>query len=485
MNSKLTLARTTIGDLLLENRISQASTDEDLSGVTLSIPDYQRPYTWGTKHAIQLLDDIIEAQQANNEVYRVGTLILHHNGSRFDIVDGQQRVITFALMLELLSKNSSSSISFLDQPLPSYPVYAHNIRNNHDAMMKRLGVFSEGDKNSLSGYIVKCCEFIVFITDGLAESFLLFDSQNARGKQLYPHDLLKAYHLREMTDLDEDETEAIVQTWEDMDQVRLARLFGEYLYRIKRWHAGNYAYKLSENNISIFKGITSNNSYPYAQLCKGAYAHAEAINQSSVPFVLGLRKTRPFQLNSPIVAGKPFFDYAKCYFDMLQDIQENDRYAGVYVRGNEVINMLDEPENKNGTGNRIARMLFDSALLMYVDRFYPEKPSAEDKASLDQAIELIFVWAYSLRAQYQRLGWDSAQNYILKTKCRPNAINIYKAILQADFPYDLFTVLQAKLRPLQRGEVKHGSSAGIAGGDGNEKSRSYLDHLGENWISEE
>lgn len=484
MNSRLALARTTIGDLLLENQMSQTSNGQSLSNVALSIPEYQRPYTWTSKHAVQLLDDIIEAMHANSEVYRVGTLILHRNGDRFDIVDGQQRIITFALLLELLSEDWSSEISFLDQSLSNNPTNTYNVLGNHDAMAKRLSASTENDRDTLPHYIANRCEFIVFITQDLAESFQLFDSQNARGKRLYPHDLLKAYHLREMHDMEEGKTETIVRIWEDMNQEKLSRLFGDYLYRIKRWCSGNYAHSLSEGNISMFKGITKNDNYPYAQFYKSAYAYTDAINESAVPFVLGLRKVRPFQLASPILAGKPFFDYAKCYFDMMQDIQKNDRHSGTYVHGNEIIDLLNEPENIGGVGNEIARMLFDSALLLYVDKFYPESPSKEDENALDQAIDLIFGWAYSLRAQYQRLGWDSAQNYILGTTKRLNSMNIYQAILQADSPSDLFGDLREKLRPLPQDTVMHKSSVRNVDSDGNENSKSYLKHFKTNWVME-
>ena len=58
------------------------------------------------------------------------------------------------------------------------------------------------------------------------------------------------------------------------------------------------------------------------------------------------------------------------------------------------------------------RLLFDAAVLFYVDRFCPEKPPKEDSQMLDRFIMFAFVWAYSHRAQYENLGWQSAQNYI-------------------------------------------------------------------------
>lgn len=42
--SKLTLAITSIGDLLLNEKISKDKDDKSIDNVRLTIPDYQRPY---------------------------------------------------------------------------------------------------------------------------------------------------------------------------------------------------------------------------------------------------------------------------------------------------------------------------------------------------------------------------------------------------------------------------------------------------------
>ena len=77
MEKRLTFGITKIGDLLLKNRISRIDNGDTCEHVLLTIPEYQRPYKWTAKNANQLLDDIEEAMNANKEVYRVGTLILH------------------------------------------------------------------------------------------------------------------------------------------------------------------------------------------------------------------------------------------------------------------------------------------------------------------------------------------------------------------------------------------------------------------------
>jgi uncharacterized protein with ParB-like and HNH nuclease domain len=71
MNQNLNLAITKIGDLLIENKISQDLLGKSIQDVELVIPEYQRPYKWTAKNVLQLLDDIIEAKNASKETYRV------------------------------------------------------------------------------------------------------------------------------------------------------------------------------------------------------------------------------------------------------------------------------------------------------------------------------------------------------------------------------------------------------------------------------
>ena len=187
------------------------------------------------------MDDILGARAENKEVYRVGTLILHKTMSEgrevYHIVDGQQRIITFSLLL----KAFGCVMPFLQEKIPDNQLYAQNILSNYALFSRRIEKYKGEEKERLLEYIKTNCELIVVITENLSEAFQFFDSQNARGKKLYPHDLLKAYHLREMRNIDAEETEKIVKTWEDMNQRALSSLFADYLYRIKVWIKGNKA----------------------------------------------------------------------------------------------------------------------------------------------------------------------------------------------------------------------------------------------------
>ena len=475
MGTGLKLGISNIGDLLINNKITHLDDENEIDNILLRIPEYQRPYKWTAKNANQLLDDIIEAMNANKEKYRVGTLILHKDAKGYNIVDGQQRTITFSLLLKALDENAS--IAFLEQELSDNDFNLQNVIKNYRSFQRRLEPIRADDRNheiqELKNYIITRCEMIVVITGEISEAFQFFDSQNARGKALYPHDLLKAYHLREMRSLDVRSTEQIVKMWEDLDQKKLAVLFNNYLYRLKEWLNGDWSYELNEHNIDIFKGVTSRDNYPYAQYYKGAFAYADELNNSQVPFVTGIQELNAFQLNAPIIAGKPFFEYAKHYFDILADIQNNDKYEGYFINDNEIVKTLDLRHYKNGVGNGITRLMFDTAILLYVDRFCPAKPSKIDLEYLDRFVEFAFVWAYSMRAQYKNVGWLVAQNYILNSNRNleksnenkkkkkneknddvVNSFNLFKVIADSDSPRALINRLSDMIVPLNDSNIR-------------------------------
>ena len=84
---------------------------------TYSIPLYQREYAWGREEIWQLLDDLQEAFSSSpSRHYHIGSLtaFLRTDGSgrqSYELIDGQQRTITLALLLRLLSESAPSALS--------------------------------------------------------------------------------------------------------------------------------------------------------------------------------------------------------------------------------------------------------------------------------------------------------------------------------------------------------------------------------------
>jgi hypothetical protein len=88
------------------------------SDYEFAIPDYQRPYTWGTEQATQLLDDLYDAVDRNpDEPYFLGSVVLvkDANVPQAEVIDGQQRLTTLTILLSVLRELSDDEKDYLDK----------------------------------------------------------------------------------------------------------------------------------------------------------------------------------------------------------------------------------------------------------------------------------------------------------------------------------------------------------------------------------
>lgn len=82
----------------------------------LDIPDYQRPYKWDIQNIDELLLDITnairDADRYKTEFkYRIGTIILHkREDGIYDVVDGQQRIISLVLLKQCIEPEFNCTI---------------------------------------------------------------------------------------------------------------------------------------------------------------------------------------------------------------------------------------------------------------------------------------------------------------------------------------------------------------------------------------
>ncbi len=72
-------------------------------GVRLCTPAYQRSYSWGEREAMALLGDLVDSADYGN-VHFIGAIVLVENlaNGTLEIVDGQQRLTTLAILLSVL-----------------------------------------------------------------------------------------------------------------------------------------------------------------------------------------------------------------------------------------------------------------------------------------------------------------------------------------------------------------------------------------------
>lgn len=350
-----------------------------LSKANLAIPDYQRPYKWTKRNIEELLTDIskaIEEVQKYGESYkyRIGTILIHNSqDGKLYIVDGQQRIISIALICLYLRPSFHSDLTdhcFSDN------VSKQNIRDNYMFIRQWFTLQGDAEKNRFLDALKDIIEVIVITVDEESEAFQLFDSQNSRGKALYPHDLLKAYHLRKMNS-SLSEMEHAVKKWEDEEPSEIKELFSDYIFPIFNWSKKAKTDTFSDRNIEVFKGADIKESYTYAM---------RAFKSSPI-----------FQISEPFIAGNDFFEYVGHYIQLLRDIKKELEQNGEFSAIQEIL-------SDKSSGLKYCKTLFYCVLLSYYDRFH-----CFDK----MAVLRLFSWSFMIRTDMQHLGYDTINKYAI------------------------------------------------------------------------
>lgn len=383
---------------------------DELLEMSLNIPDYQRPYKWTRKNVADLLDDIDNAIEESHRPdyadfkYRVGSVILHNNKGKYDIVDGQQRIITLSLIKHALDSSFEGILTthkFKDADSQK------NIYDNNLLICERLaGESKQALSKAFSKYGV--LEVVVLKVNEISEAFQLFDSQNTRGRALDPHDLLKAYHLREMHNCPFEQLN-LVKRWEDIKPKKIRDLFSLYLFPILNWSRKEKSKPFTAQDIDGYKGVEAKSTYTYAQR---------------------IRKAMPcFQINQSFSAGGDFFLMVEHYIQLLDDLKKEIAESSKLDKIKEILEKCikykkGEDEFYSSVGSRYAETLFYCALLFYYDRFH----------RLDElAVKKLFAWAMMIRVDMNHLGFDTINNYAVgnSDKDYTNRIPVFYLIATA------------------------------------------------------
>lgn len=404
--------------------------EELLKYENLKLPIFQRPYKWNTTHVSQMIEDIVFFK--NKKSYRFGTIVLFldENGE-YNIVDGQQRTITLLLLVKAIITNiekykNTILIKKLNQLLPKLisfqfnsEISKQNIQQNYREVKRSVSRF---DEDTIL-FLLEKCELVFFIINDITEAFQFFDSQNARGRDLDPHDLLKAYHLREFSKSDLSLQNQIVTNWENASSKDLHKLFAEYLYRIKGWVKGNASRHFSKNDIYLFKGIKIDETdyYPYTYPLRISHYFTDDYNSHIDRKIDNMKRSFPFQLDQVIINGRRFFEFVNYYKEITKTLLDSE-YSDLPIdeKAREILDCINDYDSMYRTGDKYTRELFDCALIFYIDKFQYKE--------ISRAVEKIFIWAYSIRLKYQNLQFASVDNYVV------DEMNIFKLISDAITP---------------------------------------------------
>ncbi len=409
----------------------------------LDIPPYQRPYRWITKSALTLFNDIYLAYKNHIQEYRIGTVILHkeeknENGNKievYNIVDGQQRITTILILLYCIKKVLNSleekkDFNELTTDLDYDKLFKikyteisyKSIVDNYKVLHSKCNEI-KNELDSYLDYLLDKCTFVKIVTNELKEAFQLFDSQNSRGKDLSPHDLLKAYHLREMNNEEVRFKIKLINKWENINQKELEKFFYYHLYPLIKWYKNKSGLYYSKNDIGNFKGIKQNSIYNYSIYHKAANLYVEKYNNEGMYELMNGKHISQFQLTQPLISGRRFFEYTCYYYNLIDKCKELIRRY--YTE--------DELLLKGGTGDIYTNSLFLNVILFYVDKFGLGELT-------ERRVFFFYKWCYSLRLVMYAVYQETINKYALGTGRINQGINLFEKIAEINNPSELDSI---------------------------------------------
>ncbi|EGK8084135.1 DUF262 domain-containing protein [Campylobacter lari] len=353
----------------------------------LNIPDYQRPYAWGIEQVKILLKDISEQidkdqnkQDIKNQKYLLGSLILHtenkenkeNKEKKFNIVDGQQRLTTLALVLRVLCENNQEKCkeckigNFLGEVNYSHNESKYHIKENYEYIKAYFESYNE--KCKFLRYLLYKIEFICVLAPSEDDAFLFFDSANSKGKGLKSYDLIKAFHLHSLEKNQGGMLGYYARKFENLakDERKITILFDELLAPARAWLK--------------HKSINANDIKAYEEFCKEFFSDKFLYSKEDLGIL------------SSFVNGVDFFEYLFKYNEFFDKLSNNALYQE-----------LDEIYY---TGFIYNKYIYAIAVMIYFSKF--------PNGNSDYFLALLARAAFSLRVYRPSIYRATQRDYALE-----------------------------------------------------------------------
>ncbi len=410
------------------------------AALPLAIDAYQRPYVWDEEKVRALISDLdaYAAGAATQPDYYLGTLLLHENrqvGKCF-IIDGQQRL---------------TSLCILHRWLLGYPPTNCDLRyrspTSWENIRRTQKVFARWVQPAFQPAHFAHLRFTLITVFAEDLAFTFFDTQNSRGVRPNATDLLKAYHLREITGPGREPLQRhCAMRWEKLQATQpivgkttdfAPALFEYLLWRARRWTGSRF------KTLDLDKGLIEEFQHG-ADRHQGQDAamvplYRAALNRRAsalrlLPgdeYRLAEQKTGlhtdpaelPFAIRQPISAGVGFFLYTAKYTAMAVELVHSKPGPGELQEFQNFYQQVFMPLSV------YLREFFLLACVMYVDQFGHE-----------QLLRFAFWLDHALGSV--RLGKRSVYRAAPMVFLRETPVNFLDAIAQAFRPKEVIEHLK-------------------------------------------
>lgn len=288
------------------------------------IPEYQRPYAWGTEESLQLLSDLTDALNRDiHEPYFLGSIVLVKSPGmpRSEVIDGQQRVTTLTLLLSLLRDLVTNedlrrdihklieepAVEWDDKPArprlqlrprdnqfffehvqtvgstPNLIELSDNIpetdsqrglRDNAKALHAELVQWTPERLKGLFRLIAGRAFLVTVSTPDLNSAYRIFSVMNARGLPLSPQDIFKSQVIGATS---EQEKQHYADRWERLEENLGRDEFGDLFLYIRAIKARTRGVKslLQEFPEQVLNNYLPNNGSGFIREVLEPFARAD------------------------------------------------------------------------------------------------------------------------------------------------------------------------------------------------------------------
>lgn len=235
----------------------------------ISVPSYQRAYSWEQKQLDQFIGDLIEMTSNDKKGYYFGHFIFEENDNSYFVIDGQQRITTFILFLIACKrktntnkyKNFIDKFSTVDYDNSLFSLIKNNDTIENEEAQKTLSIsriefaleyFEKqfNTKKLVINYIEKYIEVLLdshistHITKDKAVAVQIFELHNSRGIKLNTIEKVKAKLMKAVyLNTEMDSCDEIIN--------RIQKCFGEIYHLEEKTSTNSFRGNLTLDEILL------------------------------------------------------------------------------------------------------------------------------------------------------------------------------------------------------------------------------------------
>ena len=383
------VASCTLAQLFSKNSIV-ASSGISIKG-ELAIPEYQRPYRWTEVQIQRLLQDFkdYQADERNRSgkescPFYLGSIILHQKENKLNIIDGQQRLTTMALIAYLTEEFRDLTLRY------KAPESQQQIKHNLAWLVSK--------KSQLADIDFSAIHITLVVTNSEDEAYRFFETQNTGGVRLKGPDIIKAHHLNVIDKSIPAKTRHYAALWESLNDINPII---DLLLRGRYWEHLNLRKNFKDLSrktmplhrqkrfivdavVDEFSPTATGGDIAFGRVTRAYLENGgEVLSQSQVGY----------DLRQPLNSGANTIRYLEYFQGLRQKYIPKDKpikYTGEAHKGFDefyygTINTL--------SGCAYLKQLFDASVLLYISQFGQQQ--------LEVAAKKLFRVVYSRRVSNQ------------------------------------------------------------------------------------